>query len=499
MKASELRKSILQAAVQGKLVSQNPQDEPASELFKRIQAEKEQLIKDKKLKKEKPLPAITEEEIPFELPQGWIWCRLGDLTSKIGAGSTPTGGRNVYKTSGYKLIRSQNVYNDGLRLDNVAYIDSVTHDKMEGASVYSGDILLNITGASIGRCCIVPKSFDVGHVNQHVIIIRPLASNICKYLHNVLVSNYIQQTIMDIQVGVSREGLSGVKLKNFLIPLPPLEEQKRIVAKVDELMALCDELEKAEKTADNLDKNFFSNLPKSILQSAIKGELVPQCPTDESASELFKRIQAEKEQFIKDKKLKKEKPLPAITEEEIPFELPQGWIWCRLGDLTSKIGAGSTPTGGRNVYKTSGYKLIRSQNVYNDGLRLDNVAYIDSVTHDKMEGASVYSGDILLNITGASIGRCCIVPKSFDVGHVNQHVIIIRPLASNICKYLHNVLVSNYIQQTIMDIQVGVSREGLSGVKLKNFLIPLPPLEEQKRIVAKVDELMALCEGFKAL
>jgi type I restriction enzyme S subunit len=235
-------------------VPQDPNDEPASELLKRIQAEKAKLIAEGKIKKYKPLAPITEEEKPFDLPVGWEWVRLNELLSKIGAGSTPLGGKQVYVKEGIPFLRSQNVWNGGLNLDDVAYITTETHQKMSGTHVMNSDLLFNITGGSIGRCAIVHDTFDTGNVSQHVVIIRPISKKILQFLHFVLISNFIQQKVMDVQVGVSREGLSIGKLGQFVIPIPTLEEQYRIVAKVDELMAICDQLKTRINEANELQR-----------------------------------------------------------------------------------------------------------------------------------------------------------------------------------------------------------------------------------------------------
>ena len=239
---AKLRELILTLAVQGKLVPQDPADEPASVLLQKIRAEKDRLIAEGKSKRDKPLAEIAEEEKPFELPQGWEWVRLSALLQKIGAGSTPLGGREVYVSSGVKFLRSQNVWDEGLRLDGVAFIKPETHAKMAGTVVVANDLLFNITGASIGRCAVVPSDFDEANVSQHVTIIRAVLPEVNAFLHKVLVSRHVQQTVMDVQVGVSREGLSIAKLGQFLIPLPPLAEQSRIVARVTQLRRLCADL-----------------------------------------------------------------------------------------------------------------------------------------------------------------------------------------------------------------------------------------------------------------
>ncbi|MFW9594744.1 MAG: restriction endonuclease subunit S, partial [Macromonas sp.] len=223
----------------GKLVPQDPSDEPASVLLQRIRAEKDRLIAAGKIKRDKPLPPIADEEKPFELPQGWEWVRLKSLLQKIGAGSTPLGGKEVYVDAGVKFLRSQNVWNDGLQLDGVAFIRPETHARMAGTVVVANDLLFNITGASIGRCAVVPADFDEANVSQHVTIVRSVLSGINPFLHKVLVSNHVQRAVMGAQVGVSREGLSIAKLGQFLIPVPPESEQSRIVARVEELRQLC--------------------------------------------------------------------------------------------------------------------------------------------------------------------------------------------------------------------------------------------------------------------
>lgn len=179
-----------------------------------------------------------DDEIPFEIPENWSWIRLSQLTTKIGAGSTPTGGRAVYLSEGVKFIRSQNVYNEGLRLNDIAYISDETNQKKSGSIVCPKDILLNITGGSIGRCAIVPDDFDIANVNQHVMIIRLIDPQLRMWIHTVLISEYVQNMIMDVQVGVSREGLSATKLMGFLIPIPPVAEQKRIRQRIH----ICTEL-----------------------------------------------------------------------------------------------------------------------------------------------------------------------------------------------------------------------------------------------------------------
>ncbi|MDP2336979.1 MAG: restriction endonuclease subunit S [Bacteroidota bacterium] len=237
-----LNQAILQEAVQGSLVpAPSPSeraggeaDEPASELLKRIKAEKA-----KSGKKEKPLPPIKPEEIPFEIPENWVWCRLGEICSKIGSGSTPKGSN--YAKSGFPFFRSQNIYNDGLVYDDIKFVSNEVQKQMNGTIVLANDILLNITGGSLGRCALVPEDFEAGNVSQHVCIIRPLKVD-RNYFQKIVLSPYFQKFIFSSTTGAGREGLPKYNLEQFAIPLPPLSEQKRIVAEIERQLAKTKQL-----------------------------------------------------------------------------------------------------------------------------------------------------------------------------------------------------------------------------------------------------------------
>jgi type I restriction enzyme S subunit len=239
-------------------VPQNPDDETASELLKKIKAEKA-----KADKKEKPLPEIKAVEIPFKIPKNWEWCRLGEICLKIGSGSTPKGSN--YSKSGFPFFRSQNVYNNGLVYDDITFISGEVQKQMKGTVVLPNDILLNITGGSMGRCAIVPMDFKEGNVSQHVCIIRPIKiAN--KFLHNCILSPTFQTFIFHSTTGAGREGLPKYNLEQFLFPLPPLSEQHRIVTKIDELMTLCDELETSVKNNQEYTQLLYQTALKEALQ-----------------------------------------------------------------------------------------------------------------------------------------------------------------------------------------------------------------------------------------
>ena len=488
MTAQQLKNSILQRAIEGKLVEQRVEEGTAKELLKEIKLEKEKLIKEGKIKKSKPLPSITEDEIPFEIPESWEWVRLSDIIDvRDGTHDTPK-----YYPSGIPLITSKNISTGQLVFDDLKYISEEDAKAINVRSnVDDGDILFAMIG-SIGNPVIVRKTREF--CIKNVALFKPYSKNVTFMPYWYWLFNSVQHTMKKEASGGVQSFISLKAFRQFVIPLPPLSEQHRIVAKIEEMLPLVDQYDKAYSQLTVLNEKFPQDMKKSILQYAIEGKLVEQRPEEGTAKELLKEIKLEKEKLVKEGKIKKSNPLPAITEDEIPFDIPESWEWVRLGEIASKIGAGSTPSGGKAVYLDAGIKFIRSQNVYNDGLRMAGMAFISEEINNKKQGSIVQSKDILLNITGGSIGRCALVPDDFDIANINQHILIIRNINEMCRYYLHKVLISPYIQELIMSVQVGVSREGLSAEKTKNMLIPLPPLSEQHRIVAKIEELMPLCD-----
>ncbi len=531
---ARLRELILTLAVQGKLVSQDPSDEPASELLKKIRAEKDRLIAEGKIKRDKPLAEMTDEEKPFDLPAGWEWVRLNALLQKIGAGSTPLGGKEVYVSTGVKFLRSQNVWNEGLRLEGVAYIPPATHAKMSGTVVVANDLLFNITGASIGRCAVVPSDFDEANVSQHVTILRTVIPALNAFLHKVLVSRHVQQTVMDVQVGVSREGLSIAKLGQFLIPVPPLVEQSRIVTRVEELMQLCDALEaqgqleaeqharlvstlfgsllqsdNPEALADNwqriathfdllLDRpEAVDALEQTILQLAVRGLLVPQDPTDEPASVLLQKIRTEKDHLIAQGKIKRDKPLPPITDEDKPFELPQGWEWVRVADLCSMVTDGEhlTPT---RCDDATQVPLVTAKNVRHEVMDYRVTDYVPRDIAEKCwQRCKPLVGDILMVSVGATLGRLCVLREPLDMVLVRS-VTVLRPVHVGVSVDFFALRLMSQDSQAEIWREVKQSAQPcLYLAKSVALKIALPPLDEQSRIVTRVNELRALCADLR--
>ena len=489
MTPQQLKNSILQQAIEGKLVEQRPEEGNGRDLLKALQKEKAQLVQAKKIKKEKPLPEIVEEEIPFEIPENWCWCRLKDLVYSRGQ-------TKPMDTFCYIDIGSiDNKFHRLNRKDNI--IESGSAPSRARRIVGKGDILYSTVRPYLHNICIVDREFSFQPIASTGFAVLTCHTGFYnKFLFYYLLcpefDSYANST--ENAKGVAYPAINDAKLYKALIPLPPLGEQKRIVARLAEILPQVEIYAQAYQELQELNSKFPGQLKNSLLQKAIEGKLVEQRPEEGNGRDLLKAIQKEKAQLVQDKKIKKEKPLPEIVEEEIPFAIPENWCWCRLGDIMSKIGAGSTPSGGKAIYQQAGIKFLRSQNIYNDGIKMSGIAYISEEINEKKQVSIVKPKDILLNITGGSIGRCALVPDDFDIANINQHILIIRNINQHCRKYIHAMLVSPYIQQMIISVQVGVSREGLSAEKTKNFLVPLPPLAEQKRIVAKLEHLLQLCQ-----
>ena len=495
MKAEELRRSVLQLAVEGKLVEQRPEEGTAKELLAEIAAERERLVREGRMKKGKPLAPVSSEEMPFEIPESWEWVRLGEICKYIQRGKSP-------KYSDIKqipVIAQKCIQWSGLEMGKCLYIDPNTIDTYSPERILQQhDLLWNSTGlGTLGRIQIFNQSlpdYPLVVADSHVTVIRAFNEYVLpNYLRLWFSSPMVQDVINDKATGSTKQTELGLQIViEYEVPLPPLAEQRRIVARLEELMPLIDAYDAEERRLSALETEFPEQLRRSLLQYAVEGKLVEQRPEEGTARELLAEIAAERERLIREGKMKRSKPLAPVSPDEVPFEIPKSWEWVRLGDLVSKIGSGSTPTGGKAIYLKTGIPFIRSQNVYNDGLRLDDVAYISAEINLKMSGTVVHPKDILLNITGASIGRCALVPDNFVQGNVNQHVLILRPVLTDVREYLHRYITSPVFQNRIMDEQIGVSREGISAEKLKKFIIPLPPLAEQRRIVARLEELMPL-------
>lgn len=483
--AEDLRKAVLQAAIQGKLVDQRPEEGTGEEFYARIQAAKAELIKRGIVKKEKPLPVIATDEIPFDIPENWIWVKLGNLTSKIGAGSTPLGGAKagVYTDSGIPFIREMNVHDDGIHQEGMVFISQELSDSRENSKFYAGDLLLNITGGSIGRCAVVPPEMPIGDVNQHVEIIRLVDNSMKDYVHVLLRTPFVQSIINCRSVG-DKAGFSATKCKNIEVPLPPLSEQIRIVTKLKEILDVLDSYECDEKQIVALQSSFPDDMRKSILQYAMQGKLVEQRPEEGTGEELYQQIQAEKDVLIRAGKIKREASLPEITDEETPFDIPESWKWVRFGKLCELI-SGSDLKPERYNDKGQGIPYITgASNIDDDGSLIINRWVL-------VPNNIAVRGDLLITCKG-TVGKMAVLQE--EQAHIARQIMAVRVFAEMSRDYIQLCLM-NYV--SLLNRKAKSMIPGIDRNNVLKLLIPLPPIQEQKRIVEKLAQILPHIEDLK--
>ena len=486
-----LKNKILEFAIYGKLSEQYETDGKAEDIYCKLKDERKTQIAEKRIKN-KEFSAVLESEYLFEIPENWKWIRLGEITSIISKGTTPRGGNVAYLEKGIAFLRAENLAGyDQIDCSNLKYIDEATHTGfLKRSMLEAGDILISIAG-TLGRTGLVREKDLPLNTNQAVAFVRFACREMIdeEYVTYVLNAPTIQKELGNKKVDMAIPNLSLDVISNSMIPVPPLPEQKRIVKRVRESFEILDEIARLQ-ISYNINQDI---LKCKLIDAGIQGKLTEQLSEDGTAEELYADIQKEKARLIKEKKIKKEKTLAEILEDEIPFEIPANWKWVRLGDICSKISSGNTPAGGSKggAYVTEGYCFLREQNIYNDGIHNDGMVYITEELLNTRENSTVLPKDILLNITGGSIGRCALISDDFSRGSINQHILIIRVVDPRIRFYVHKCLCSPYYQRLIMGNVVG-DKDGFSAGRCKNTLIPLPPIAEQKRIVDKIDELLSL-------
>ena len=464
MDTKNLRQKILDLAIHGKLVPQDPNDEPASVLLQRIRTEKERLIKEGKIKRSRK-PAKTSdtphyEQMPFELPQGWEWITLEEISSKIGSGSTPKGGN--YSKDGIPFFRSQNVYNEGLVCADMKFISNATHKRMIGTEVRPKDLLLNITGGSLGRCAIVSDEFQIGNVSQHVCIIRPIFV-LSSYVHSFILSSLFKKS-MNI-TGSGREGLPKYNLEKMFLPLPPLTEQTRIVTEIEHWTKLIDAIEQ-----EKIDLQIAIKQAKSkILELAIHGKLVPQNPAEEPASELLKRINPKAE---------------IACDNEHNRKFPDGWAILKVKDafiinprneLDDNTDVGFIPM----AYINDGYS--------------GEFKYAQKKWAEIKNGFTHFSdGDIAV----AKISPCLENLKSMilkglpnGVGAGTTELYVFRALYTSSEYSLFFFKSNSFVRKCVGTFNGVVGQQRVGKRIIEDILFPIPPSVEQERIVAKIKEL----------
>jgi type I restriction enzyme S subunit len=464
MTPQELKNSILQLAIQGKLVEQRPEEGTGQELYQQIQAEKQRLIKEGKIKKERPLPEISEDEIPFDIPESWKWVYIGDLfqhnTGKALNSSDKSGIPLEY-------ITTSNVYWNRFELGKLKTM-LFTDAEIEKCTVQKGDLLV-LEGGDIGRAAIWNYDFPM-RIQNHIHRLRPF-NEICIEFFYYIFFLYKNAGLINGK-GIGIQGLSSKVLHKLSVPLPPLAEQKRIVAKIDELMPYIERYDKAWSKLEDLNKRFPIDLQKSILQMAIQGKLVEQIPEEGTGEELYQQIQAEKQRLIKEGKIKKEKPLPEISVDEIPFDIPESWFWTKIESVTYTVGNRENQIQTKEILPEGDFPVVSQGQSLIDGYTNQREKVIHNLPlvmfGDHTRNVKYIDFPFVIGADGTKFHKCILVYPKF--------------------LYYWMIYASGQLRNR------GYARH---YVLLKQQLIPLPPLAEQKRIVAKIEELMPLCEKLK--
>jgi type I restriction enzyme S subunit len=486
MTPEQLKASILQYAIQGKLVEQRAEEGTGEELYQQIQAEKQRLIAEKKIKKEKTLVEITEDEIPFDIPESWKWVRLGDCTGysqtkpKISPKDITDDMwsldlEDIQKESGAILTRT------------TASERKITGDKV---LFYKGQVLYSKLRPYLKKILIAP---DNGICTPELVPFNTYLVY-ANYIVYVLRSPHIDYVVNSVTYGVKMPRVGTETMVNLLIPLPPLSEQKRIVAKIEELLPLIGRYAVAYEKLEQFNAKFPEDMKKSILQYAIQGKLVEQRAEEGTGEELYQQIQAEKQHLIAEKKIKKEKPLPEIAENEIPFDIPESWKWVRLNNIAESIVdcPHSTP---KYLDMETEYCTIDTNCIDGKG-DITKWRYVDADTYTARIARLTPQKDDIVYTREGSICRAAILPEGPKVC-LGQRVMLIRSANGVFPQFIRRLLMSPMVIRKLTEQQKGIGAKHVNVSDVCNLILPLPPLAEQERIVAKLEEILPLCERLK--
>ena len=496
MTPQELKNSILQLAIQGKLVEQRPEEGTAEELFARIQEEKQRLIAEKKIKINKRIESISDDVIPFDIPESWIWVRFGNLVNYT-MGKTPPRAEPEWWGTDIPWVSIADMPESGHICETKESVTSAALDTKFGNKISPAGTLLMSFKLTVGRVSIL--DIDAVH-NEAIISIFPFVdddSTEKMYLFYVL--PFVSQ-FGESKNAIKGKTLNDTSISNLLIPLPPLAEQKRIVAKIEELLLYIDRYELAWSKLEQFNSRFPEDMKKSLLQYAIQGKLVEQRPEEGTAEELFTQIQQEKQRLISEKKIKKEKSLPEITEDEKTFDIPENWKWIRLGSILHYIDTGKSfkcdeipPTGNKcGIIKVSAvtwgkFNENESKTCYS------NESWVDAY--------EIHKNDFLIcrANTAALVGGCVIVDKISKRLMLSDKVLRLHFTKMIYPFYVLWALRTPFVRNQFGSMSTGTSEsmKNISQDILKNTVIPLPPIPEQRRIVEKLEQLLPLCERLK--
>ena len=481
MTPEQLKASILQYAVEGKLVKQNPNDEPASELIKKIENEKAELVKEGKIKKSKKLPAITDDEKPFDIPDSWEWVRLGKI-GIVTSGGTP---RKVEKSywedadipwiTPAVMSKAQNsiIFDN----DNVGKINQKGLSNSSAQLISANSIVVS-SRAPIGYINIVPFAYTTNQGCKSISTYSEVDNRYVYYAIKFSVPDMYKRAS-----GTTFKEISGTRFGETVIPLPPLEEQKRIVAKIEKLMSLVDEYAESYNRLQKIDNEFEDKLKQSVLQYAMEGKLVKQNPNDEPASELIKKIENEKNELVKEGKISKLRKASPISDEEKAFRIPNNWKWVRLEEI-AQLNTGTTPSIGKSRYEGNYIPFIKPGDISSKGINYNNFGLSkDGLRHGRL----IDENSLLTVCIGGSTGKTYYTDRAISC---NQQINASTPYKGVSVMFLFYEMLSNHFQEEIHQHASGSATPIINKTKFGNLCLPLPPLEEQKRIVAKIEKIM---------
>ena len=494
--SSDLRQAVLQAAIQGKLTKQLPEDGNAKNLLEQIKAEKAKLVKEGKLKKEKPLPEITDDEKPFDIPENWEWVRWGNVSFSIQYGYNAAA-----KAQGrIKMVRISDIQENGVVWETVPYCD-IDEKEIETYLLAQDDILFARTGGTIGKSFLVKKVKEEAVYAGYLIRTRYSKLLVPEYLKSFMGSQLYWNQLRVGTIATAQPNCNGQTLSKMMLPLPPLSEQKRIVAKVEELMRKIDDLEKTEKELEALKKVFPADMKAALLQAAMQGKLTEQLPEDGNAKDLLEQIKAEKAKLVKEGKLKKEKPLLEIAEDEKPFDIPENWEWVKLNKVafvTKLAGFEYTKDIAPNL-SSYGIPLFKGKNVQNGHLVYEFEAFIPESISDRLERSQLRKPCLLTPYVG-TLGNIAIFDGTFKA-HLGSNVGKIELINTNEenieLRYLLYYLLSPFGIYQLSKHSKKTAQESISIEAIRDVIIAMPPYSEQKRIVEKLEKLLPLCDGLK--
>ena len=508
MTAKDLKNALLQEAVQGKLVPQIASEGNARDLLEEIRKEKLSHGLDlrleaslainaksgkRKSKKETALAGsnpcdITEDEIPFEIPENWCWCRLGDVIDvRDGTHDTP-----AYIKSGYPLITSKDFRGDHFDFSKTKYISKQDYDLINQRSkVEVGDILFSMIGGNIGNKIIITTENYFEMAIKNVALFKNNNNVYNVYLFYVL--EYYTKAFQNYAVGGAQTFVSLNFIRNYPFPLPPFAEQKRIVAAIEKFMPLIEEYGKKETQLKALNEQIGVLTKKAILQEAVQGKLVPQIAAEGNAKDLLEEIKKEKAKLIKEGKIKKEKPLPEISDDEIPFDIPENWCWCRLGEIMYIWSARRVH---QSDWKNQGIPFYRAREIGKlaDFGYVDNELFISEELYNEYVKTGIPEENDLMITAVGTLGKAYIVKKDDHFYYKDASVISFKNFGRLNSSYLKIIMDSVFMQEQIKNTSPGTTVGTITIQNANHFLIPLPPLAEQKRIVAAIEKMLSLCE-----